>query len=179
MDGGMDKGVFKIFVEEFLAVFPIAAIATVLNILLCLTLPSFFALPLCAVCSVLGMMLSFVTVGSNMAYMLRNEGSVLLASMKRSASTNNLERFRQQPWQPRIGTASNQHPRIGSAGNLGIHKSVPLASSIHQKVPLASSIHKKVPLASSIHKKVPLASSNLLKVPLATYNGGAEGCLTQ
>jgi hypothetical protein len=92
--------------------------------------------------------------------------------MKRSVSTNNLERFRQQPWQPRIGTASNQHPRIGSAGNLGIHKSVPLASSIHQKVPLASSIHKKVPLASSINKKVPLASSIHQKVPLATYNGG-------
>jgi hypothetical protein len=73
MDGGMDKGVFTIFGEEFLAVLPIAAIATALNILLCLTLPSFFALPLCAVCSVLGMMLSFVTVGSNMAYMLRNE----------------------------------------------------------------------------------------------------------
>jgi hypothetical protein len=99
-------------------------------------------------------------------------GSVLLASMKRSASSNNLERWYQQPWQPRIGTASNQHPRIGSAGNLGIHKSVPLASSIHQKVPLASSIHKNVPLTSSIHKKVPLASSNLFKVPLATYKGG-------
>jgi hypothetical protein len=82
--------------------------------------------------------------------------------MKRSASTNNLERFRQQPWHPGIGTASNQHPRIGSAGNLGIHKSVPLASSIHQNVEGSAGINEAFRQHQQPSKVPPatLASSN-------------------
>jgi hypothetical protein len=71
MDGGMDNGVFKIFVEELFAILPIAAITTVLNILLCLTLPPSFALPLCTVCMSLGVIASSFTIGSNIDYMLR------------------------------------------------------------------------------------------------------------
>jgi hypothetical protein len=67
----MDKGVFTIFGEEFLTVLPIAVIATALNILLCLTLPPFFAVPICAFGSVLGIIVSSCTIGSNMEFMLR------------------------------------------------------------------------------------------------------------
>jgi hypothetical protein len=77
MDGGggpprpnhMIKRIFDIFVEDLLAVLPIAAIATALNILFCLTLPPFFAIPLCGFCSYLVLMASIL--GSNIGYMFR------------------------------------------------------------------------------------------------------------
>jgi hypothetical protein len=81
MDGGgggggvpaphMNKSIVESFVEEFLAVLSIAAIATALNIHFCLTLPPSNALPVCALCSLFGMIVSFRTLGSNIGYMLR------------------------------------------------------------------------------------------------------------
>jgi hypothetical protein len=78
MDGGgdgpahhMNKGIFDIFVEEFLAVLPIAAITTALSLLFCLTLPQSLGVPLAALSTVLGVIRSLCTTGSNIKYMLR------------------------------------------------------------------------------------------------------------
>jgi hypothetical protein len=77
MDGGgggsnhMNKGIFKIFVEEFLVVFPMAVIVTALSLLSCMALPQSEALPLCTVCSALGVIRSLSTTGSNIRYMIR------------------------------------------------------------------------------------------------------------
>jgi hypothetical protein len=68
--GDLNKGIFKIFVEELLAVLPITVIVTALEILLCLTLPSFFAVPLWVISTYLGMMASVSTMGSNIMYMV-------------------------------------------------------------------------------------------------------------
>jgi hypothetical protein len=78
MDGGgggpanhMNKGIFDILVEEFLVVFPMAAITTALSLLFCLTLPQSLGVPLAALSTVLGVIRSLCTTGSNIKYMLR------------------------------------------------------------------------------------------------------------
>jgi hypothetical protein len=77
MDGGggganhMNKGIFKIFVEECLVVFPMAVIVTALSLLFCLTLPQSLGLRLAGLSSILGVIASLSTTGSNIRYMIR------------------------------------------------------------------------------------------------------------
>jgi hypothetical protein len=79
MDGGggggganhMNKGIFKIFVEECLVVFPMAVIVTALSLLFCLTLPQSLGLRLAGLSSILGVIASLCTTRSKIRYMFR------------------------------------------------------------------------------------------------------------
>jgi hypothetical protein len=54
----VDTNPLKLFIDEFIAVLPIAAIATAVNVPICLILPLIVAIPLCALVTFAGIIMS-------------------------------------------------------------------------------------------------------------------------